>query len=373
MVCSPTLSVLRGPRLATYRSVESKQAIPREERCTRCLLLSDGVVAPVVFCSRDGELQAVTPTARGLLAQFFVLTAEGNRLLPELWMLLERTALGDAAEWRVSTQSRSVLGCIRYEAGPSGYLILMREVQGKSSTVLEGLHRLRVETTHRLVACVAHDLRGSVASIVYGADVLESSDGHVGLHAFRDTIGDISHASRRLQLTLDGLLDYVRLGPTISVPVSINEIMNRAQGILHSFYRDGLHRVRLELSSGADWVRGNPIVIEQIFVNLLLHAVERSGAPCLVTISSSISTSGGHSYLYLRIADDGPVLSEGQWNAVFSMDARDELGAFNGSLALVDARAAAESQGGRLLLESTQVGAAFAVFLPKSEGVRCDF
>ncbi len=72
----------------------------------------------------------------------------------------------------------------------------------------------------------------------------------------RETVQEICDASRRLQLTVDGLLDYARLGPTIAVPVSLREVMNRAQGLLRSFYRSGSHRLRVGIAPEADWVRG---------------------------------------------------------------------------------------------------------------------
>ena len=74
----------------------------------------------------------------------------------------------------------------------------------------------------------------------------------------------------------------------IAVPVSLCEVMNRAQGLLRSFYRSGSHRLRVEIAPEADWVRGNPIVIEQIFVNLLINAAECSNDSRLVVVSSSI-------------------------------------------------------------------------------------
>lgn len=254
-------------------------------------------------------------------------------------------------------------------------MVLLREVSASkraapraSEEESSAAREPHIESTHRLVASVAHDLRRSVASIVYSADFLDSSGRTMVYETLRETVKDIFDASRRLQLTLDGLLDYARLGPTISVPVHLFEVMNRAQSLLNSFYRDGLHRVRVELAAEAAWVRGNPIVIEQIFVNLLLHAAERADSPRVVTVSSSAAPASHGSHLYLRVSDDGPALSQGAWDA--TLDQPSTGGARGSQLALAEARAAAESQGGRLMLETNQRGSAFAVFLPRSDGPR---
>jgi signal transduction histidine kinase len=347
--------------------VDSTQAMPRAD-CTRCLLLSDGVPAPVAFCSADGAVESATPLALTLLERMGV----GLGDLPRaFWSLIERCPAGEAMEWCTPEPYALRLGFTRYAVEGGGYLLFLRELQERPTQTQELPARQRIESTHRLVASVAHDLRGSVASLVYSADFLESNGATLRRDTFEETVHDIRHASRRLQLTVDGLLDYARLGPTISVPVSLPEVTHRAQRMLNSFYRDELHRVRLELSQDAEWVRGNPIAIEQIFVNLLLHAAERADAPRLVTISSSPVLGGAAAQLYLRVSDDGPGVAQEVWDSLFRPEGA--AGRFSGGLALAEARAAAESQGGRLLLETSHKGSAFALFLPRSEGPRCAF
>jgi signal transduction histidine kinase len=350
--------------LQVTRSVDTTQAITRVE-CARCLLLSEGVPAPVAFCAGDGSLQSATPPAMALLARILGAKPDPTRLPNELWKLLEQTAAGDHVAWGPVPNGEGQLGCTRYAVEGGGYMLLLRELPGK---VRSPAREQNIESTHRLVASVAHDLRRSVASIVYSADFLDSSGRGMVYETLRETVKDICDASRRLQLTLDGLLDYARLGPTISVPVDLFEVMNRAQSLLHSFYRDGLHRVRVELSPDAAWVRGNPIIIEQIFVNLLLFAAERSDSPRTVTVSSSSAPGNQSSQLYLRVYDDGPPLPQADWDATVEPNLSSSVR--GGQLALAEARSAAESQGGRFLLESNQRGSAFAVFLPRSDGPR---
>jgi signal transduction histidine kinase len=361
--------------LQVHVLVDTTQAITRGE-CARCLLLAEGVPAPVAFCSGDGSLQSATAPALALLARILGSAAGTTRLPQELWNLLEQTAAGDHVAWSPASHRESKLGCTRYAMEGGGYVLLLREVQEmrrparEPSGVEAGdfAREQNKESTHRLVASVAHDLRRSVASILYSADFLDSSGRNMVYETLRETVKDICDASRRLQLTLDGLLDYAHLGPSISVPVSLFEVMNRAQSLLNSFYHDGLHRVRVELAAESAWVRGNPIIIEQIFVNLLLFAAERAESPRLVTISSSAAPGSATSQLYLRVSDDGPALPQATWEA--TLRPGDGEPPRRAQLALAEARAAAESQGGRLLLESTQRGSAFAVFLPRSDGPR---
>jgi signal transduction histidine kinase len=236
--------------------------------------------------------------------------------------------------------------------------------------IAESFHRQHVAATGRLLASVAHDVRSALSSIVYSADFLDERGGALEYDVLRATARDIAEVSRRLSLTVDSLLDYARLGPSISVPVSLREVMSRAQGLLRSFYRDGAHGLRVEILAGAEWVRGNPVVVEQIFVNLLLSAAEHAAAPSLVIVtaqnaSSPLSMNGG--VVETRVQSDRPPARKAGPSAPRQPDDED---ATLSQLSLRDAEAAAVAQGGQLLLEEKADALSFVVRLPRSEGPR---
>lgn len=238
--------------------------------------------------------------------------------------------------------------------------------------IAESFHRQHFEATGRLLASVAHDVRSAAASIVYSADFLDERGDSVREDVLRAMARDIGEASRRLLLTVDSLLDYARLGPSISVPVSLREVFGRAQGLLRSLYRDGAHSLRIEIAVGAEWVRGNPVVIEQIFVNLLLSAAECVDAASLVTISSRSAASmtlDSPGWVEVRVRCAGAELGE-QLMADGTLPGATGREPLDLKLALADAEAAASSQGGRLAFEPTPFGVAFVLLLPRSEGPR---
>jgi signal transduction histidine kinase len=216
-----------------------------------------------------------------------------------------------------------------------------------------GLYAARSEL-QRLIASLAHEIRSSVTSIVCSADFLEVSGTSMSEQSWRESVHDICDAGRRLQLTVDGLLDFARLGPTISVPVSLRDVLSRAHGLLRALYREGAHQLDAQLSPEAAWVRGNPIVIEQIFVNLLLGVVQCGPGARAVTVRSSLAepADGGERHVVVRVMADG---------------APQEL---RSTLIEPATREAAERQDGALVLEDTSLGLAFALRLPRSEGPR---
>jgi signal transduction histidine kinase len=326
------------------------------------------VDAPLALCSADGRIEAASPIAYELMIRFSVLELPAA-LKRDLWTSFDRAPPGEAIEWRSPAHPKDVLGITRY-AGRPFYLLLMREVSDKHAAFSRRLHRQRLEVTGRLVASIAHELRNSVASIVYSADFLKVTGSELSQRALLDSIDEIQAASSRLQLTVDGLLDYARLGPSVSIPVSLREVIERARSFLRSLYHEGGHALENELWDVAEWVRGNPLSVEQIFVNLLLNAAESASDRRTVRVSSKLATlpgapEGSPLYVCARVIDDGPGIARDLRESIFEpFFTTKEQGT---GLGLTGAREAAEALEGALVLEPTARGACFAVYLPRSE------
>jgi len=330
------------------------------------------VEAPLALCSATGVVQAATAPALALLRRVAIIERLPSAVPSDLWRLLERTPTGEAVEWRPIGLAHELLGCSRYPAAKGSYLLLMREVSSKRLALSERLQRQRLEQTERLVATIARELRSSVASVVYSADFLHNRGDEIEPGVLAETVKDISKASANLQHTLDALLDYAHLGPSVSQPVSLRDVLNRAVGLLRMHYRDGAHRLRVDVAPRAEFVRGNPLVIEQIFVNLLLNAVEASAAPRCVIVTAFQALRpldqrlGVPSPICVRVWDDGPGILPDHRPFVFDPFFTTKQG--SPGLGLMIARQAAESLDGRLELTDDDTGTCFSLYLPGIEG-----
>jgi|GEM_PF-858088 len=328
------------------------------------------IEAPLLLCADNGRLQSATPSALALLHRIAVV--EQPRSLPiDLWRLLERAPVGEAVEWRPPCAPQHVLGCTRYAAGHDSYLLLMREVSAKHIAQSERLRRQGLDSTERLVASIAHDIRSSVASVVYSAGFLEVSGPAIAPTALSETVKDLSKASATLQFTVDALLDFARLGPNVSVPVALREVIHRALASLSAHYQGGAHRLRMDFAPRAEWVRGNPLVLEQIFVNLLLNAVEASSEPrCVIVTAFPVPPparprADTSFYVCVRVWDDGPGIPDDLREYVFDPFFSTKLG--GAGLGLAVAQQAAESLDGALELTDDANGTCFSVSLPGCE------
>jgi signal transduction histidine kinase len=323
--------------------------------------------APIALCSAAGMLQAATGTARSLLRRVSHIEQLPALVPAELWSLLERTAPGEAVEWRSLVAPHDVLGCTRYLATPGAYVLLMRELSAKRLALAEALHRQRIDMTGHLVASIARDIRSSVASMVYSAEFLNVGLTSAGPQVISETMGDIARASQSLQHTLDSLLDYARLGPSVSLPVQLRDVLNRAMASLRGEYGEHTHRLRVDLAPRAERVCGNPLVVEQIFVSLLRNAVEASASPRCVIVTAfpapaPESPLGAPPGVCIRVWDDGPGIPEDYRRFVFEPFFTTKQGSLG--LGLPIARRAAESLAGSLELSDDDAGTCFSLYLP---------
>jgi two-component system nitrogen regulation sensor histidine kinase GlnL len=174
-----------------------------------------------------------------------------------------------------------------------------------------------------------------------------------------------------MRRTIAGLLDFVRLGPPVTATRSLRETFDRVSSLLRPVFRAGSHELRMELHDEQVRLRGNPLTIEQIFVNLLVNATESSSRQVHIRITSehvSMAAPGPRPWramddmVRLRVIDDGPGIPPELAATVFEPFVTSKP--HGTGLGLTIAREAAQSLGGQLALDDVAAGCAMAVVLP---------
>jgi signal transduction histidine kinase len=318
---------------------------------------------PMAACNAVGEVVGLSPQARAVLEGVGVDPSRLPFALPrQLWADLENVAEGAAIEWHAANEIEASLGCTRYAFGGWGFLVLMREVSAKRRELSRRLHRQRLESTGRLVASIAHDVRTALASILYNADFLVGSVQELPPRAVAETAAEIHSASRRLESICAGLLGFAKLGPPVADDVALHDVVGRVCSLVRPMYRERGHELKSHPVPGGLRVRGNAILIDQILVNLLVNAAEASREPIHVVLEcSSASRGDGPERVCISVSDDGPgvpaALRESIFHPFFTTHS-------DGSgLGLTTAREAAREMGGDLFLEPSQRGARFVALL----------
>lgn len=222
-----------------------------------------------------------------------------------------------------------------------------------------------------LLSSVSHDLRTPLVSIIGAATALNGLDAKLGLEARAELIDTVLTEAERLNRYVQNLLDMTRLGYGALQPrldwVELPDIVFAAIGRLR---RELAHlQVRTDLPGDLPLVRLDPVLIEQVLVNLL----DNAGKHARSTIAIDARTSGPR--LTVRVSDDGPGISEAERGRVFDMfyRARQGDGAPGTGLGLSICRGLIEAHGGTIAALAGPDGSGTTIEidlpLPEREGV----
>jgi len=188
---------------------------------------------------------------------------------------------------------------------------LQRDLE--QSRVASEAERLR----SALLSSVSHDLRTPLVSIIGAASSLADPDLDLpgpSRAAMAETIRD---EGERLDRYIQNLLDMTRLGygalKLKRVPSDLREIAGGARHRLRGALRS--HEVIVDVPEGAAAVLVDPLLIEQVLMNLLDNAAKY--APDGTRISVGAQTVGAR--MEVSVADQGPGIPEDARARIFDM------------------------------------------------------
>ena len=212
---------------------------------------------------------------------------------------------------------------------------LQREVERKTSALEDAamklIHAEKMESIGLLAAGIAHEVKNPLAVIQMGIDHLThekecSQATQVALH-------DMEHAVRKADGTIRKLLDYSRGTPPDMKAADINpHIRTVIDLISHECH---LHQIQIkaDLSDDLPWVVIDTDQVQQLFMNILLNAVqsmEDEGGGTL-SVSSKVkklnstelqsdstgNLSSGDRVVWVEIKDTGHGIDDKSFSKLF--------------------------------------------------------
>jgi two-component system, OmpR family, sensor histidine kinase KdpD len=203
-----------------------------------------------------------------------------------------------------------------------------------------------------LLNSVSHDLRTPLVTIIGAAGSLaEQGQGltDAGRTALAETIRD---EGERLDRYVQNLLDMTRLGhgalkPNL-VACDLADLIGSARQRLRGQLLD--QKVQIDLADPMPAVRADPILTEQVLVNILDNAAKY--APDGTGIAITARVDGG--LAILSVADEGPGIPAGAHDRVFDMFYRASTGdkeRAGTGLGLAICKGLVEAQGGTIRAE----------------------
>lgn len=222
------------------------------------------------------------------------------------------------------------------------------------------------EMRSSLLSAVSHDLRTPLASITGAATSLRD-DPHLTVEVQKDLVESIVDQAERLERLVANLLDMTRLesgGLELKRDwVPLDEMVGSALTRLEKQLED--RDVRVSIPPDVPLMRVDPVLFEQVFVNLLGNAVKYTPKASPLEIIARRQSDG----MVVEVRDHGPGLPAGSETHVFEKFFRGPQAATTGAgLGLAICKGIVDAHGGNLRAENrVDGGATFHIFLPNGE------
>jgi len=222
----------------------------------------------------------------------------------------------------------------------------------------------KLATLGELTTGVAHELNNPLNNIgLYIGNVIDRV--HMGELETQPALADLESAMEQVRKAteiISHLRTFGRVAPVMFERVDIDDVIERALSLMHEQLRLRAIEVEFDLAADELVVHGNPIQLEQIFINLLTNARDalEHEEHRLVRISSARDGDK----IKIVVADTGPGIAPEIQQRIFDpFFTTKEVGAGTG-LGLSITYSIVKEHGGEIALAPASGGATFEIELP---------
>jgi signal transduction histidine kinase len=218
----------------------------------------------------------------------------------------------------------------------------------------------------KLASGIAHEV-GTPLNIISGRAemVLQSLPPE---HPGREDLERIIHQIDRVSNIVRSLLDAVRLGKLEIQRVPVEVLISRLLPLLEHVVRKRRISVTTNIPEDLRDVAGDPGRLQQVFINLLMNAVEATPPNGQITIKAWPCPNDGRAGVSAAVTDTGPGISPDALGQVFEPFYTTKPAGQGTGLGLAISRDIVRDHGGTILAQSRPGhGATFTVWLPEYE------
>ena len=218
-----------------------------------------------------------------------------------------------------------------------------------------------------LLSTISHDLRSPLAAITGAGTALRDDPGRLGTEQRAELVDTICTEAERMERLIGNVLDMVRIESGGMAPrrdwVPLEEVLGSALLRLDAKLQG--REVRTDLPEGLPLVPVDPVLFEQVFVNLLDNAVKYTPAGSPVEICARASDTE----LEIEVADRGPGIAPGEEERIFEKFNRGAHAGGGGvGLGLPICRGIVQAHGGTIVAGNRSGGGTvFRIRLPRTE------
>jgi C4-dicarboxylate-specific signal transduction histidine kinase len=265
---------------------------------------------------------------------------------------------------------------IRLEESRKAMIHIMGDLRETTAEMERREHELRekqeqlvqagkLATLGELTTGVAHELNNPLNNIgLFVGNIIDRI--RVGEHDPERIVDDLERVVDQVQKATEiitHLRTFGRAAPVTLEPVPVQDVIDRAFSLLHEQLRLRLISVSLDFLPESPLVLGNPIQLEQVFINLFTNARDALEDAERKEIHISCSLRDGFTVIVFR--DTGPGIPPGLEQRIFDpFVTTKEVGSGTG-LGLSITYGIVQEHGGTISVQSAPGGgASFTIELP---------
>ena len=166
-----------------------------------------------------------------------------------------------------------------------------------------------------LLSAVSHDLKTPLATMIAAGAALIGRTAEIEPHVADEVLRSVVSEGERLSRLIHNLLSVTRLeSANIELrrtPESLDDIVFSA--IERFGDRQNKHVIVSELAADLPLISAEPMLLEQVLVNLLENAKRYAGADPAISVYAKAAESA----VVVQVADDGPGIAEHEREKVF--------------------------------------------------------
>jgi two-component system sensor histidine kinase HydH len=306
-------------------------------------------VAGVVETYKE-PTQVFANIRRGQLTVVATALAGGALLYLSLFWIVRRAGRRiDAQHHDLERQSRDVLAANEE----------LRTVQGQL------IEAERMAAIGEVVASVAHGIRNPLANIRASAqmallDCKGCDQTAVGPRSLANIMAEVDRLAARLR----ELLQFVRPAERRGQPIDLNTVIQGTLSLLAGRIAEAQIRLEHRLAAALPVISGDPMILEQIFLNLIGNAVEAmSAGGGTITLTTGTERRDGALQVFAEVGDTGAGIPPEKIGKIFDLFYTSK--AQGTGLGLAVAKKFTEAHGGTISVRSSPgEGATFRVTFP---------
>ena len=293
-----------------------------------------------------------------LVCMIFIVSFLARQLLGALGRFMEYTNRIGAGDFSPITPHKKYRD--EFSQLAMAFNRMIHELDRRHRILVES-HKLRAVGT--LVAGVAHELNNPLNNTMLTASLLHEDYLTLTEEEKQEMIGDIITETERSQKIVRNLLDFARESEIHVTSLNLDELLQGAIRLVANQVKLARITLTTEFAEALPPIHGDAQMLQQVFINLILNAVD--ALPEKGEIRIATAKSKEEDYVVVEVKDNGPGIPEHVLSRIFEPFFTTKARGKGTGIGLSVSRGIIRKLGGYIQVKSTLgAGTVFFVFLP---------